>query len=92
MTKKDESENDEMKPEYDFRGGVRGKHAKAYRKGYTIKIHKADGTEIVEHMKPAEGTAMREVIDRIRRNPPTETLSEEQIESIVHKTRRKESA
>ena len=90
MTKKDESENDEMKPEYDFRGGVRGKHAKAYRKGYTITIHNEEGTTTVEHVKPAEGAAMRGVIHRIRRNPPAETLSEEQIERIIHETRRQE--
>lgn len=32
---------------------------------------------------------MRQMIERIRRNPPAESLSEEQIERIVHETRRK---
>ena len=27
--------DDEMRPEYDFRGGVRGKHYQAYRRGHT---------------------------------------------------------
>jgi len=34
----------DMRPEYDFTGGVRGKHYKARLRGYTIKIHKRDGT------------------------------------------------
>jgi hypothetical protein len=36
--------NKEMRAEYDFRGGVRGKYAKAYRQGHTVTIHKRDGT------------------------------------------------
>lgn len=29
-------ENDELRPEYDFSGGVRGKHYEAYRKGTNV--------------------------------------------------------
>lgn len=36
-----------MRPEYDFTGGVRGKHIQDLQAGYTIRIHKTDGT-IVE--------------------------------------------
>ena len=45
---------DDMLPEYDFSGvkGVRGKHYKRMQQGYTIKIHKADGTTDVKQMKP----------------------------------------
>ena len=40
-----ESAADEMRPEYDFSGGVRGKYAKALREnGYTIRVYHADGT------------------------------------------------
>jgi len=35
---------DEMRPEYDFRGAVRGHHYKPRHEGYTIEIHKADGS------------------------------------------------
>ncbi len=36
---------DDLLPEYDFSGGVRGKYAKALRKeGYTIRVYAADGT------------------------------------------------
>jgi len=34
-------------------------------------------------------TTMRRVIDRIRRNPPTQSLSDAQIENIIHETRQK---
>ena len=37
-------DDDEMLPEYDFSKGVRGKHYEAYRQGYKVIIHKADGT------------------------------------------------
>jgi hypothetical protein len=36
---------DEVRPEYDFSGGVRGKYAQNLRKeGYTIRVYQADGT------------------------------------------------
>jgi hypothetical protein len=37
--------DDELRPEYDFAGGVRGKHHKVLREeGYVIRIHNDDGT------------------------------------------------
>lgn len=36
--------SDETPDEYDFRGGVRGKHHRAYQHGYRTRIHKVDGT------------------------------------------------
>ncbi|MBD2693862.1 hypothetical protein [Anabaena catenula] len=39
--------DNEMLPEYDFTGGVRGKHYQAYRRGYTVTIYQANGTDIV---------------------------------------------
>ena len=45
MKKKTLPKDDDMRPEYDFSGGVRGKHAKTLREdGYTIRIYNADGT------------------------------------------------
>src|SRR5437870_12467941 len=40
--------DDEMRPEYDFRGGVRGKHYQAYRRGHTAAISKTSGSKGVE--------------------------------------------
>lgn len=44
-----------MRPEYDFTGGVRGKHYKLLEQGYTIRIHKTDGT-VVEKLVASRGT------------------------------------
>ena len=39
-----QQDQEDMLPEYDFRGGVCGKHARSYRQDHSVKIHKADGT------------------------------------------------
>lgn len=54
------AENDAMRPEYDFTGGVRGKHHRVLRQGYTVKIHQSDGTTLVQHFKLEEGTVVLE--------------------------------
>ena len=53
-------ENSTLRPEYDFTGGVRGKHSRALRQGHTVKISKSDGTTIVQHFKLEEGTVILE--------------------------------
>lgn len=53
-------DDDEMLAEYDFTGGVRGKHYRAYRQGYTVTIHHADGTTTVQHFKPDASTVTLE--------------------------------
>jgi hypothetical protein len=55
-----EVENDTMRAEYDFTGGVRGKHYRALQGGYTITIHKPDGTTLIKEVKPAEGAVILE--------------------------------
>jgi hypothetical protein len=45
MKTKNLASNDDMRPEYDFAGGVRGKYARELREdGYTIRVYNADGT------------------------------------------------
>ncbi len=60
MTKAVQLEGTDMRTEYDFRGGVRGKHYKAMQAGCTITIHKADGTTIVKDVMPKEGAVVLE--------------------------------
>ncbi|MBP8252285.1 MAG: hypothetical protein KAX40_07955 [Herpetosiphon sp.] len=43
---------DDMQAEYDFSGGERGKYARAFQQGYTIRIHKKDGS-IEEEYHPS---------------------------------------
>lgn len=51
---------DDMLPEYDFTGGVRGKHYRDYREGHTVQVHKADGTSEVHYFTLADGAVMLE--------------------------------
>ena len=53
-------EDDEMRAEYDFRRGMRGKHYKDMQAGYTVTIHKADGTTLVKDVRPKEGAIVLE--------------------------------
>ncbi|MDJ0649978.1 MAG: hypothetical protein QNJ60_14890 [Xenococcaceae cyanobacterium MO_188.B19] len=53
-----EPPDNDMLPEYDFTGGVRGKHYQEYRQGHTVTIHQADGTTVVQHFTMAEGAIM----------------------------------
>lgn len=50
--------HDEMQPEYDFSGGVRGKHYLAYQQGYTVRIQQADGTVREESYTPSPRTVV----------------------------------
>lgn len=52
--------NDDMLPEYDFKGkkGTRGKYAKALKQGYSIRITDEDGTVTVKQFVPRENTVV----------------------------------
>jgi ATP-dependent exoDNAse (exonuclease V) alpha subunit len=41
-------EDNELRAEYVFSGGVRGKHYSAMQTGYTVTIHKSDGATVVK--------------------------------------------
>ena len=57
-SEKQNSEDADMLPEYDFRGGVRGKHHKAYRRGHTVKISRTNGSAAIHHFTPQEDTVI----------------------------------
>jgi hypothetical protein len=50
----------DMRAEYNFSGGVRGKHYEAMQAGYTITVHQADGTTVVKEVMPKEGLVILE--------------------------------
>ncbi len=60
VTKMVQVEDNDMRAEYDFTGGVRGKHYRAMQAGYTIIVHKADGTTVVKDVMPKEGAVIIE--------------------------------
>jgi hypothetical protein len=58
MRKHKTRHGDDMLPEYDFAGGTRGKHARQYQRGHTVKVHKTDGTTAVQHYKLEDGAVL----------------------------------
>lgn len=48
----------EMREEYDFSAGTRGKHHQAYRHGHTVQVIKADGGVEVRQFTLADGAVM----------------------------------
>ncbi len=52
-------QDDDMLPEYDFSGAVRGRHYMPLHKGYSVTIHKEDGSTIVEYYKLINGNIIR---------------------------------
>ena len=48
--------DEDMRPEYDFTGAVRGRHYRPMNEGYLVEIKQADGTTVIEHYALAEGT------------------------------------
>ena len=48
----------EMRAEYDFSGGVRGKHYLAYRQGHTVSITKQDGSVETRFFTAEDGAVM----------------------------------
>lgn len=59
-TKTVRKDSDDMRVEYDFRGGVRGKHYRAMQAGYTVTIRKPDGTAVIKEVRPKEGAVILE--------------------------------
>ncbi|MCP4167019.1 MAG: hypothetical protein GY759_14180 [Chloroflexi bacterium] len=51
MLEKNVVSND-MVDEYDFSNGVRGKHHKTFREGYSVNIYHADGTQTIKEFAP----------------------------------------
>lgn len=66
--------DDDMRSEYDFSQGVRGKHAAAMQGGYTIIIHAADGTTVTREIKPTQGSVILDP-DVLRYFPDSDSVN-----------------
>ena len=55
-----QEEDNNMRAEYDFTDGERGKHYRAMQAGFTITIHKEDGTTVVKDVMPKKGAVVLE--------------------------------
>jgi hypothetical protein len=58
MSKRKNTSDKDMLPEYDFSNGVRGKHAQHYERGHTVTVHKTDGTTAVQHYTLEDGAVL----------------------------------
>lgn len=74
MTEDKKTEKDEMRSEYDFSNGVRGKHHKTYRRGHTVKIEKQDGSVEMHYFTPEDGAVMLDP-DVQRHFPDSESVN-----------------
>lgn len=62
MKKADEvNQDDEMRPEYDFRGGVRGKYFERYRKGTNLVLLAPDLAKVFRNAD-AVNAALRQYL------------------------------
>ena len=64
----------EMREEYDFSRGVRGKHYRSYRAGHTIRVTKPDGTVDECHFTLEDGAVMLDP-DLRTRFPDSESVN-----------------
>ncbi len=71
-----------MRAEYDFRAGVRGKYYRAMQSGYTITIRRADGTTITKEVKPKKGAVTIEP-DVQKYFPDSESVNKT-LRSLIH--------
>ena len=58
MSQNPASDRENLRDEYDFSGGVRGKHHEAYRKGTNVVLLDADVAEVFKDSE-AVNTALR---------------------------------
>ena len=56
--KKVKPDNSDMRDEYDFSDGVRGRHYQTYRKGHGVIVHRDDGSTSVQYFTQEDGAVM----------------------------------
>lgn len=71
-----------MRAEYDFSKAERGKFYRPLDKGYTVHVHKKDGTTVVNHYTLAEGTVLL-APDVLEYFPDSESVNEA-LRSLIH--------
>lgn len=64
------TDSDEMRSEYDFSGGVRGKHYKAYRAGTNVVFLDPDIAEVFTD-SAAVNQALRQLVKLAKAHVPT---------------------
>ena len=75
-------DGNEMRPEYDFSKGVRGKHHRAYQQGVQVIVHKTDGTTEVRDFALPEGAIVLDPDVRVY-FPDSETVNRT-LRELIH--------
>jgi hypothetical protein len=70
MKKAMKNENDEMRPEYDLRGGVRGKYYERYKQGTNVVLLEPDLAKVFRD-SAAVNTALRVYLSEHGEPPPS---------------------
>lgn len=70
MSQEAAREQDDLRPEYDFSAGVRGKHFEAYRKGTNVVFLDPDVAAVFKN-SAAVNTALRLLLSLAREQAPT---------------------
>ena len=70
MSQEAAREQDDLRPEYDFSAGVRGKHFEAYRKGTNVVFLDSDVAAVFKD-SAAVNTALRLLLSLAREQAPT---------------------
>jgi hypothetical protein len=76
-----------MRAEYDFSGGVRGKHYKAYREGHSVTVHKRDGSTTVQFFGLEDGAVMLD--PDVRKHFPDSESVNKSLRTLLPSTRKK---
>ena len=71
MSQKATRDDDDLRPEYDFSAGVRGKHFEAYRKGTNVIFLDPDVATVFKD-SAAVNTALRLLLTLAREQVPEE--------------------
>lgn len=63
---------DDMRPEYDFSGAVRGKHFKSYREGTNVILLDSDVAQVFRDSESVNNAlrALMHASKQIKENPP----------------------
>ena len=56
--KDNDHQEKKIREDYDFSGGIRGKHFRAYRAGHTVKINMKDGSTQMHYFAEEDGAIM----------------------------------
>ncbi len=75
----------EMKPEYDFSKGVRGKHWKQYRAGHSVRVIRENMPDEHRFFSEKDGSVMLD--PDIKMHFPSERSVNNALRSLIHAQR-----